>query len=239
MNSTKTKMCMACLAEGAPCADCALMGESPAVDASACLLCTHKHGAAFLSPCLQCAPNADVEGAVAECMDCLDTMKPLACNTTDPDQAHELGCWDSSSPTSVGACAMCVRHPDETHSGMCTACIHALPYTDTCQRCAVLEDACKQARCFQCIDASGHHPGSGCVDCLESLWEPAKQQRCLACLASAKLSVKAKEACYTCQEQCGSLEDATKCVQCLETEQDNYVNMCSCCVTCSAACAFW
>jgi hypothetical protein len=224
VNSNQTNMCMACVAAGAPCADCALVGdvENPNFDPSACLLCTQKQGPGFVSPCLQCAHSGDIAGAVSECMSCLDTMAPLACNTTDPNQAPKLGCWDTSDPWSMGACGTCVRHPDTTHSGMCMACIHTSPYTNACQRCAVIKDECKQARCFQCVDASQHNPSSGCADCLESLWEPAKQQRCLACMSNPKLSTKAKESCYLCHERCWSPEAAASCVQCLETEQEDY-----------------
>jgi hypothetical protein len=230
VNSTLPDMCMSCLAADKPgtCGDCALGGESPYFDATACLKCTHKLGADFLSPCLQCAANGDEAGKVTECMSCLDTMKPQACSSADRPRARELGCWDQTNPSANGACSTCVRHPDTSHSGFCTACIQTSPYTDTCQMCASIEDECKQARCFQCIDASGHHPGSGCFDCLQFLPEAAKQQRCLACMASPKLSVKAKDACLSCQERCSSPDDAAKCMRCLETDQDDYKAACTC-----------
>jgi hypothetical protein len=212
--------CLDCLAGNAPCAQCALQQPDASVklDVTACIDCTQKHGEKFADACTQCSLLGAKPQQLKECFNCLDEMRPLACDKFD----YQAGCWNPRAAS--GACVTCASRAQRFDT--CLTCMKSTPYSDNCETCAVL-DSGKQETCYRCSKAAAH-PGSGCSDCLRSLSDPGQLGQCLGCLADPKMGQEGKQWCFGCQNWCNTYATRGKCVACLGTPQDAYMTACAC-----------
>jgi hypothetical protein len=221
-DSVNPAKCVACLTSNAPCAQCPLLQPNTerggAVDVSACVDCAQKHGEKFTAACTQCASLGTKLQQVKQCMSCIESLKPLACDLSD----YPPPCWNPMQAPSV--CATCAA--SAANFGTCLACLRTSPFSLNCEACASL-DASKQDACYKCSKASVH-AGSGCADCLTNLKDAAQLQQCVGCLTNLNIGKEGKAWCYGCQNWCGSFDTRAKCVSCLGTPQDAYMSACAC-----------
>lgn len=124
-NSPDPATCVDCLIRDAPCAQCAL--QTPTSDAAkttdvgACVGCIQKHGGNYRGPCTACANLGNKPQQVKQCMACLNTMKPIACDKL----GFQTGCGNPVDTSTAGACASCASQAADFSA--CVACLQTSP----------------------------------------------------------------------------------------------------------------